>query len=364
MSCGASSTVELPLRMRFLLLISLIITPIGPQRTSLSEIDGERIYSEINKESGTRRCDDHTRHVFSGVGSISIVCLLVVILLHSVFAQLRNLHGKIVISCAVSTLLAMIFLLSVYNYNFQLLKKEQMNKTETSCNNTSCTFMTETVPVNVDNDSRTQGIRHIDENWKNNSQSRLKSTSVCTIVGLLGLFSNISMFSWMTVMCFNMLRTFRRMEPRILLQAPHLRFLAYSLFGWGFPTIVTLFALAANTVALKKSPFNPRIGETICFIDDKDPRRQLIFFYLPMCFLLLLNMVGFIFCVISLRANSGDGISPPRKNNFAFSKLTPSRDTRIQMVTLSINTDDMRLMLLLTDTQHKTICSFWILVVF
>ena len=41
-----------------------------------------------------------------------------------------------------------------------------MNKTETSCNNTSCTSMTETVPVNVDDDSRTEGIRHIDENWK------------------------------------------------------------------------------------------------------------------------------------------------------------------------------------------------------
>merc|ERR1712130_955466 len=67
-------------------------------------------------------------------------------------------------------------------------------------------------------------------------------------------------------------------------------------------------------------------------IDDEDPRRQLIFFYLPMCFLLLLNLIGFIFCVINLKANSR-GISSRRKRlQSAFAKLSMSREARIQML--------------------------------
>ena len=388
--------------MRFQLI--LFVTAVAFQRASLSRIDEERIYSEITDESKTRSCDEHTRHVFSGLGSISILCLLAILLLYSVFARLRNLHGKIVVSCALSTLFATVFLLMVYNHNFQIQENRSTdnmqetngttsNRTEntehglTQSNDSNTTQTPQNESENNNSSQEDHNVRHWKHNgiWKteggnqhfdpdcyniNNKslnlscvESKLESTSTCAIVGHLGLFANLSMFSWMTVMCFNMLRTFRRMEPRII-NSNFRRFLAYSTFGWGFPFLITLLALAAKIVFHKDSPYNPMIGETVCFIDNEDPRRQLIFFYLPMSLLLLLNLIGFIFCVINLRANSR-GFSARRKRlGSAFSKLAMGRETRIQMVTFTNLNIRISIIFVLTDTQHETFSGLWILVVF
>ena len=354
-------------------LLKLFVTSIAFQTASLSRIDDERIYPEISRgrEMGAKSCDDYTRQVFSGLGSISILCLLAIILLYSVFPQLRNLSGKIVLSCAVSTLFATLFLLIVYNHNFQLEEMSNMpgmnqtksNETDntvhnlTQSNDTNTTQLQDELSENIlspqkdcnvssigrlkHNDSGTEGSEnlHIDKNCYKNTklnfscvQNKLESTSTCAIVGHLGLFANLSMFSWMTVMCFNLLRMFRRMEPNIL-NSNFRRFLAYSMFGWGFPFLCILFTLAASIVIHKDSPYNPLIGETICFIDAKDPRRQLIFFHLPMCLLLLLNLIGFIFCVINLRANSREMSARRQRLQSAFSRLAMSRKTRTQLVT-------------------------------
>ena len=153
----------------------------------------------------------------------------------------------------------------------------------------------------------------------------------CAVVGHLGLFANLSMFSWMTVMCFNLLRTFRRMEPSFINTSSR-RFLAYSIFGWGLPFLWTIFTLAASVFTKKGSRYNPMIGHNHCFVDKK-PARQLIFFYLPMCFLLLLNLVGFIFCLINLRANRGGELSARRKRaETVLEKITMNRKTRTQIV--------------------------------
>ena len=325
-------------------------------------MDDERIYSEISRGEW-RSCEEYTRHVFSGLASISILCLLAILLLYSVFSQLRlNLHGKIVLSCALSTLLATLFLVIVYNHDFQRrenlrgINETKSNRTENSVYDlTQSNSSNVTNPQNEHSESNTspQEDHNVSDtrHWKHNKgrdehfdpdcshnrslnlscMGKLESTSTCAIVGHLGLFANLSMFSWMTVMCFNLLRMFRRMEPRIL-NSNFRRFVAYSSFGWGFPFLITFLALAAKIVFPEDSLLNPMIGKTSCFIDDEDPRRQLIFFYLPMCFLLILNLIGFIFCVINLRANSR-GISARRKRlQSAFSKLSPGRETRIQMV--------------------------------
>ena len=83
-----------------------------------------------------------------------------------------------------------------------------------------------------------------------------------------------------------------------------------------------------------------------------------------MSFLLLLNLTGFIFCVINLRANSR-GFSARRKRlGSAFYKLAMGRETRIQMVTFINTLMPISTMFVLTDTQYKTISGLWILVVF
>merc|ERR1711983_206910 len=114
---------------------------------SLSKMDDERIYAEIPSwelgwEFGRRSCEENARHVLTVLGSLSILCLLAIILLYSLFAQLRiNLHGKIVLSCAFSTLFATLFLVIVYNHNFQLRPKgKRENGTLTEGNDHNMTY--------------------------------------------------------------------------------------------------------------------------------------------------------------------------------------------------------------------------------
>ena len=114
-----------------------------------------RLYGEISEESD---CVHSVKAVYSVLGVFSIACLCLLLLLHLLLPRLRNLNGKILVSCAFSTLLATLFLLIVYNYD--------PNSSELGC----------------------------------------------TVLGYFGLFSNLSMFSWTSVTCFNMVWTFRMME--------------------------------------------------------------------------------------------------------------------------------------------------------
>ena len=143
-----------------------------------------RIFNEIFEESD---CVHSVKVVYSVLGGVSIVCLSILILLHILLPQLRNLNGKILISCSSSTLLATLFLVIVYNYN-------------------------------PDQASNNLG---------------------CTVLGFFGLFSNLSMFSWMSVTCFNMVWTFRMMEVSSFQSSSSRKFIFYSGFGWGFPLLFT-----------------------------------------------------------------------------------------------------------------------------
>ena len=95
--------------------------------------------------------------IYTALGVISVLALLLTIIVYSILPGMRNLHGRILMSCAFSTLLATLYLIIVYNYD------------------SSCTIG-------------------------------------CTVLGYFGLFSNLSMFSWMTIMCLNMVWTFKSMR--------------------------------------------------------------------------------------------------------------------------------------------------------
>ena len=212
-----------------------------------------RIFNEIFEESD---CVHSVKVVYSVLGGVSIACLCVLILLHLLLPQLRNLNGKILISCASSTFLATLFLVVVYNYN------------------------PDQAPSNLG----------------------------CTVLGFFGLFSNLSMFSWMSVTCFNMVWTFRMMEVSSFQSSSSRKFLYYSAFGWGFPlifTAATLLCQVYNTSDL--SPFNPKIGEISCFVDASVPFRLLVFFHLPVFLLIALNLVGFIFCINHIHQTCAGG---------------------------------------------------------
>ena len=261
--------------------------------------DNKRVFYEITEEGNATACDKVAKNVYTGFGSISIVCLLATIFVHWWVAHLNNLHGKILISCSASTILATTYLLIVYNYDLR------------------------------------QDEYHVHKNEYEVSHVAHPS---CTLFGYFGVYANLSMFSWMTVLCFNMLRRFKRMELKIIFE--HLkRFLAYSIFGWGVPLIFCVATLIAQSAFPKDSTFNPLIGQRICFV-DREGSRQFIFFYGPMLIFLLINCVGFISTITkvwraSARKLSGSKFKGSFRQYLLYMFAMKAGETRQQFVSKS-----------------------------
>ena len=216
------------------------------------------LYPEI---SARRESCTATLAIYTALGSVSIISLIAMISIYLVLPELRNHHGLIVVSCAFSTLLATLFLVIVYNFDQQPV--EELDRD---------------VYIRI-------------------PTTRVKDDSGCTFLGFFGIFSNLSMFTWMSVMCWDLARTFSRMRPPST-RVQTKKFLTYSAFGWLLPLLFTIICLILQHASPYNSAFNPGIGFTTCFVDNLDiPARQFTFFHLPMLLLLLSNVVGFAFCL-------------------------------------------------------------------
>jgi hypothetical protein len=197
-----------------------------------------RLYPEITEGS----CSAKILQVYTALAALSTLCLLLTILVYTLLPELRNLQGKILTSSALSTLLATIALIAAYNYR---------------------------------------------------SES-------CMLLGFLVLFSQLSMFSWMGVMCWDLARTLRSMRPPTGRSGLR-RLLGYSACGWGGPLLFTGFAFACQHALPTDSSFNPQVGQPYCWLDTCNPHRELIFFHLPVLLLLLGNLAGFGYCALHIR---------------------------------------------------------------
>ena len=176
-------------------------------------------------------------------GCISLVCLIFTFLVYFILPGFNNLHGKIVQSNIISITILTVYLLIVYN--------------------TDPTF----------------------------------SKLFCTIIGFSGYFSSISMFSWMTIMCFDLYWTFSRSEmPSVT--SDKLKFRLYSAIGWGTAFLLTAILAVLQTVLSSESEFNPAIGEKRCFIDHTG-YSSLYLFYLPMLALMVFNSLIFLAIIVS-----------------------------------------------------------------
>lgn len=225
-----------------------------------------RVFAEIN--NNTSSCDRITKCVYSVLGVLSIVCLLLTLAIYSLLPQLRNLHGKILMSASISTLLTTIYLVIVYR----------------------------TVDA-------ADILKHTDHSHSHAIGGHWKleiSDLGCFVLGYFGLFSSLSMFAWMTVMCFNMIWCLKKVKIG-LMNTKEKKYLVYCAVGWVLPLIFVFITLALQIIVGtidQHSPLNPNIGEDdICFVDNKVPLRQLIFFYLPTLFLLGINIIGFLYCI-------------------------------------------------------------------
>ena len=250
----------------------VVVFPDGPMGPSAPVL-----FPEIPTErgpGGKEECST-TLTTYTVLGCFSIISLIVMILVYLLLPELRNHHGLIVVSCAFSTLLATLFLVIVYNFEPQL--------EETTC-----------------------GVDRLEKDLYAAIPTRIgakpgqRDSTGCKILGFFGVFSNLSMFTWMSVMCWDLARTFGRLRPPSnRLQSK--KFLYYSAFGWLLPLLFTIFCLILQQTTPKCSASNPSIGTSSCFVDNENPTRRLVFFHLPMLLLLLSNVAGFAFCLYHIR---------------------------------------------------------------
>ena len=224
------------------------------------------LYSE-----DTENCDAATLGFYSFLGIVSITSLVTTVIIYTILPELRNLHGLILISCALSTLFATLFLVIVYN------------------------------------NPATDG------------------SFSCSVLGYFGVFFNLAMFTWMTLMCWDLARTLRRMRPPTSKQQWS-KFLAYSSMGWGLPLLATVITGFCQVYVSPASHFNPRIGVKQCFVESSG-HRQLIFFHLPMFLIILINAGAFAFSIYHIRQTQAGA---------AAGKRTGTQERNTQLVSFGV----------------------------
>ena len=194
--------------------------------------------TDKTNDSEIESCDwTHLRNFFSFLSVISIICLILTLVVYCILPEFNSLHGKIVKSNVGCTMMVHLFLLVVYNSNTM--------------------------------------------------------TTGCIFWGYFGYFSNMAMYSWMTIMCFDLgWKFFKSRAPQT--SSSSKKFVKYSAFGLGLPVFFTLLAGILQISVKQESDFNPNIGSESCFIDEVG-NKQLLFFFLPVFLLMISNVSGFVF---------------------------------------------------------------------
>ena len=207
---------------------------------SLVEVEEDYANATVAMDVGK---NDTLLAYISICGIISLVCLVFTFLVYFIIPGFNNLHGKIVQSNIISITILTVYLLIVYN--------------------TDPTF----------------------------------STLFCTVLGFSGYFSSISMFAWMTIMCFDLYWTFSRSElPSAT--SDRFKFRLYAAIGWGSAFLITATLAFLQIGLSSESEFNPAIGEKSCFIDHNG-KSMLYLFYIPMLVIMVFNSLIFIAIIIS-----------------------------------------------------------------
>ena len=100
------------------------------------------------------------------------------------------------------------------------------------------------------------------------------------------------MLSWMTIMSVDLCWTFRQAQvPRR--SSAVLKFLLYSLVGWGSSALLTLAILLIDSLDIfhRMEFVKPGVGEGKCFLQDQAVG---VYLHLPSMVVMLLNAVLFL----------------------------------------------------------------------
>ena len=182
--------------------------------------------------------------IYSAFAGLSLFFLLLTFLVYCLLPDFKNLHGKIVLMNIASIVCVMIFLLGMFN-------------SKTSIN-----------------------------------------LALCTVIGYFGYFSHMAMFSWMTVMSFDLRWTFSQWKTARRRSTDRRKLLLFSIFAWGLPMLITLTLAILQASLAPGEVMNPGIGTKKCFLSWETGSQPLYFYYIPVLLLMIANSANYIAVVV------------------------------------------------------------------
>ena len=118
----------------------------------------------------------------------------------------------------------------------------------------------------------------------------------CYVIAVMVHWSFLAVFSWMTMVAFDIFLLFRASAHFKRLSSRHISFVTYSIIAWLLPTIITGVAIVTD---LKTTHWtNPMYGGALCWLSNK--YGLLLYFSTPAAFAFLINIIIYILTVIQM----------------------------------------------------------------
>ncbi|XP_052127850.1 uncharacterized protein LOC113213844 isoform X2 [Frankliniella occidentalis] len=123
----------------------------------------------------------------------------------------------------------------------------------------------------------------------------------CLVLAFVLQFSFLAAFFWLNVMCIDISWAFSglRLPQGSAAERDRKKFFWYSLYAWGSTAAITLTTVALNFLPASHA-LHPQIGVVNCWF--KETTAVLLYFYGPMAFLLLANLVLFVYTAARILA--------------------------------------------------------------
>ncbi|XP_069691397.1 probable G-protein coupled receptor Mth-like 3 isoform X2 [Periplaneta americana] len=131
----------------------------------------------------------------------------------------------------------------------------------------------------------------------------------CLQIAFIIQFAFLAAFFWLNVMCIDIAWAFSGLRPPqgSALERDHKKFILYSVYAWGTAGLISVITAVVEFVPglADDSPFKPNFGRRSCWFEK--PAATLAYFYGPMAFLILANLILFLYTaarIISVRRDT------------------------------------------------------------
>ncbi|XP_053959112.1 uncharacterized protein LOC128863790 isoform X2 [Anastrepha ludens] len=165
---------------------------------------------------------------------------------------------------------------------------------------------------------------------------------ICFVSGYFIYFCLMAAFAWMNVMCFDIWQTFGSAKKRRGFQTNETgRFLLYSLYGWGLPTLMTVITVSLAKSDLLSENLRPNFKQGRCwFTYGTFASANLLFFSGPIGVLSLINFVLFLLTLRYcnrvkreiFRMQSSNAEKPVLRRRFFVDKARFAMNTKLFIV--------------------------------